>query len=52
MYLVFFNKKQRYRPLQVEIIDDSVARKKAGGRRREDNTQENMMVNAAGEQPG
>ena len=52
MFLVFFNKKQRYRPLQVETIDDSVARKKAGGRRREDNTQENMMMNAAGEQPG
>ena len=47
MFLAFFNKKRRYRLK----LDDSVARKKAGGRRRwrrEDSTHENMMMNAAG----
>ena len=34
MFLAFFNKKRRYRL----TLDDSVARKKAGGRRREDST--------------
>ena len=45
MFLVFFNKKRSYRLK----LDDSVARKKAGGRRREDSTQENIMMDAAGE---
>ena len=45
MFLAFFNKKRRYRLK----LDDSVARKEAGDRRREDSTQENMMMNAAGE---
>ena len=45
MFLAFFNKKRRYRLK----LDDSVARKKAEGRRREDSTQENMMINAAGQ---
>jgi len=44
MFLAF-NKKRRYRLK----LGDRVARKKAGGRRREDSTQENMM-NAAGEE--
>ena len=46
MFLAFFNKKRRYRLK----LDDSVARKKAGGRRPEDSTQENMLMNAAGEE--
>ena len=33
MFLAFFNKKRRYR-LKLDSLDDSVARKKAGGRRR------------------
>ena len=45
MFLAFFNKKRRYRLK----LDDSVARKKAGGRRREHSTQENIMMKAAGE---
>ena len=44
MFLAFFNKKRRCRLK----LDDCVAQK-AGGRRREDSTQENMMMNAAGE---
>ena len=46
MFLTFFNKKRRYRLK----LNDRVARKKAGGRRREDSTQENKMMNAAGEE--
>ena len=41
MFLAVFNKKRRYR---------LVARKKAGERRQEHSTQENMMLNAAGEE--
>ena len=43
MFLAFFNKKRRYRLR----LDDSVARKKAGGHRKEDSTQENMILNAS-----
>ena len=46
MFLAFFNKKRRYRLK----LNDSAARKKAGGRTREDSTQENLMMNAAGEE--
>ena len=45
MFLAFFNEKRRYRLK----LDDSVAWKKAGGRRK-DSTQEIMMMNAAGEE--
>ena len=45
MFLAFFNKKRRYKLK----LDDRVAWKKAGERRREDSTQENMMMNATGE---
>ena len=43
MFLAFFNKKQRYRLK----LDDSVARKKAGGRRREDNLEWTIGRNLA-----
>ena len=41
---------QQETTLQIGTRRDSVARKKAGGIRREDSTQENMMMNAAGEE--
>ena len=45
MFLVFFNKKRRYRLK----LGDGVARNKAGGRGREDSTQDSMMMNAGEE---
>jgi hypothetical protein len=35
---------QQETTLQIETIDDSVARKKSEGRRRENSTQENMVM--------
>ena len=48
MFLAFFSKKRLY-SYRLKL-DDSVARKKAGGRRRKDSTLENMMMNAAGDE--
>ena len=41
---------QQETTLQIKKRDDSVARKNAGGHSQEASTQENMMLNAAGEE--
>ena len=41
---------QQETTLQMKKLDDSVARKKAGGHSQEASTQENMIMNAAGEE--
>ena len=46
MLFAVFNEKRRYRLK----LDGSLAEKEAGGRRQQDSTQENMMLNAAGEE--